>query len=105
MIARIWRTGIKPGREEAYERFAREISLPMFRAEQGFAGVLMGRDGNSAWVLTLWNDRAAIDALASSETYQATVERILASDLLDGEQTTEIAEVHLVDIPDLIAAK
>jgi len=98
MIARIWRTGIRPGRADAYESFAREISLPMFRAQQGYAGVVMGRDGNSAWVLTLWRDQAAVDALASSATYQQTVERILAANLLDGEQTTEIAEMHLLDV-------
>ncbi len=108
LIGRIWRTGIKPGQAEAYEAFAREISLPMFRAQPGFAGVVMGRDGDSdghgdcegnrAWVLTLWRDQAAIDALARSPSYAATVNRILASGFLDGEQSTEVSEVHLVEV-------
>jgi heme-degrading monooxygenase HmoA len=101
LIGRIWRTGIKSGQAEAYEAFARTVSLPMFRAQRGFAGVLMAREGNRAWVLTLWRDQAAIDALASSESYAATVDRILASGFLDGEQSTEVAELHLLEIPDV----
>ena len=98
MIARMWRTGIKPGRAEAYEEFARTISLSMFRAQQGFAGVVMGRDGGSAWVLTLWRDQAAVESLATSASYRAAVEKILASDLLDGEQSTEVSAVHVLDV-------
>ena len=36
MVARIWRTGVKPERFEEYERFARECSLPMFCEQRGF---------------------------------------------------------------------
>lgn len=96
MIARLWRTGIRPGRAEAYEAFARQVSLPMFREQPGFAGCVMGRDGDSAWVLTLWRDRAAVEALGRSPGYRATVEAILAAGLLAGEQTTELSEVHLL---------
>ena len=109
MIGRIWRTGIAPGRAADYEAFARDVSLPMFRAQPGFAGVVMGRDGDAAWVLTLWEDQAAVDALAGSQSYQSTVARILAAGLLAGEQVTEAAKVHLIDVaslrPPLGAAK
>jgi heme-degrading monooxygenase HmoA len=102
VIARLWKTGIAAGRGAAYEAFARDVSLPMFHAQPGFLGVVMGRDGASdgerAWVLTLWQDQAAVDALASSPTYQATVAAILAAGLLAGEQTTEVSAVHLLDI-------
>jgi heme-degrading monooxygenase HmoA len=106
VIARLWKTGIAPGRAEAYEAFARDVSLPMFHAQPGFLGVVMGRDvdrdpdpgTNRAWVLTLWQDQAAVDALAASPTYQATVAAILAAGLLAGEQTTEVSAVHLLDI-------
>jgi hypothetical protein len=40
MIVRIWRTGIDGSRAEDYERFARDRSLPMFRAQTGFRGAL-----------------------------------------------------------------
>jgi heme-degrading monooxygenase HmoA len=102
VIARLWKTGIAPGRGDAYEAFAHGVSLPMFHAQPGFLGVVMGRDADSntnrAWVLTLWQDQAAVDALAASPTYQATVAAILAANLLAGEQTTEVSAVHLLDI-------
>lgn len=97
MIARLWKTGIKPGRAEAYEAFAREISLPMFRQQVGFAGCIMSRDGDRASVLTLWSGPDAVDQLNSSPSYQATVEAILAADLLAGEQSTEVSDVHILE--------
>jgi heme-degrading monooxygenase HmoA len=105
MIARLWKTRIGPGWTEAYEAFARERSLPMFREQPGFAGCVMGRDGDSAWVLTLWRDHAAIEALGRSPSYRATVEAILAAGLLTGEQSTELSEVHLLHGEDERAAK
>jgi len=96
MIARLWRTGLKPGRADAYEAFAREISLPMFQAQDGFLGCVMSRRDDQGLVLTFWRDKAAIDALDHSPSYRAIVERILAADLLAGEQSTEIGDVHLL---------
>lgn len=96
MIARLWKTGLKPGRASAYEAFARDISLPMFREQDGFLGCLMSRSDDEGVVLTLWRDHAAIDALKHSPSYQATVERILAADLLAGAQSTEVGDVHLL---------
>ncbi len=43
MLARIWRTGVRPERFEEYARFAHERSLPMFREQRGFIGVLFMR--------------------------------------------------------------
>lgn len=97
MIARLWKTGLKPGREEAYEDFARHISLNMFRAQPGFAGCAMGHADGRAWVLTFWRDEAAVEALADSPSYRATVEQIMAADFLTGEQTTELSVVHLIE--------
>ena len=99
MIARLWTTGIKPGRAEAYEAFARDVSLPMFREQVGFAGCIMSRDGDSASVLTLWSGPEAVEALNASSSYQTTVSAILAADLLTGDQTTKVSEVHLIDVP------
>ena len=96
MIARMWKTGLRPGREEDYENFARHISLSMFRAQPGFAGCAMGHADGSAWVLTFWRDEAAAEALASSPSYRSTVEAIEAADLLTGEQTIELSHVHLI---------
>jgi heme-degrading monooxygenase HmoA len=95
MVARIWRTGVKPERFEEYERFARERSLPMFREQRGFIGVLfMREDADRAVVLTLWEDEVAIEALEASPLYRQTVEAILGSGLLAAEQSVEVLKVH-----------
>lgn len=98
MIARLWKTGLKPGRTAAYEAFARDISLPMFRKQDGFLGCVMSHRDGEGLVLTFWRDEAAVEALKHSRSYQATVERILAADLLAAEQSTEITEVHLLEL-------
>ncbi len=95
MVARIWRTGVKPERFEEYERFARERSLPMFREHRGFIGVLFMREATDrAAVLTLWEDEKAVEGLEASPLYRQTVEAILGSGLLAGEQSVELFEVH-----------
>ncbi|WP_137389496.1 antibiotic biosynthesis monooxygenase family protein [Rhodoligotrophos defluvii] len=98
MIGRLWKTGLKPGRGDAYETFAREISLPMFCKQKGFLGCVMSRDDETGLVMTFWEDLDAVKALDTSPTYQETVSRILAADLLTAEQTTTIGEVHLLDL-------
>ncbi len=48
-------------------------------------------------VLTLWLDPAGVEALAAFPSYRATVANILVADLLEGEQATELSEVHLAE--------
>jgi hypothetical protein len=57
MIVRIWRTQIDQARADEYLDFAQSRSLPMFRAEPGFAGVLFAAREAERAVITLW-DRA-----------------------------------------------
>ena len=95
MVARIWRTGVKPERFEAYEQFARERSLPLFREQRGFIGVLFMREkADRAVVLTLWEDEKAVVELEASPLYRQTVEVILGSGFLAMEQSVEVFEVH-----------
>lgn len=103
MIGRLWRTGLQPGRGEAYERFAREVSLPMFRKQDGFLGCLMSRTSESGLVFTLWRDHAAIEALERSPSYRATVTRILEAGLLTEPQSVDVTDVHLLDLGALSA--
>ena len=98
MLARVWTTGVRPERMDDYEKFAREISLPMFRAQQGFLGCIMSHRNGVARVLTLWRDADAIAALDQSSSYRATVQKILVADLLAGQQSTEVGDVHLFDL-------
>ncbi|NAZ77013.1 hypothetical protein GTQ99_16515 [Kineococcus sp. T13] len=84
-------------RAAEYERFARDVSLPVFREHGGFLGALMGRDGSRCVVVTCWRSRADVDALDASPRYRALVERIGRTGLLLGEQTTEAFAAHLGD--------
>jgi SAM-dependent methyltransferase/heme-degrading monooxygenase HmoA len=98
MIGRLWMTGLKVGRGSAYEAFAREVSLPMFRAQKGFLGCVMSRDEETAFVITIWEDENAVKALDSSPYYSETVAKILAADVLTAEQATRVGKVHLLDL-------
>ena len=98
MKCRIWRTGVVSGRFEEYERFAREISLPMFRSQAGYRGVMMAGDGPERIVITLWEDDDAIAALDSSRSYRDTVSRIVATGFLTGAQSVEVYDTHLSDL-------
>lgn len=94
MIVRIWRTEIEPTRATDYLEFARHYSLPMFREQRGFGGVLFAAGGAERAVITLWQDMAAVEALAESDTYARTVEAIEAAGFLRGEAEVAVLEVE-----------
>jgi heme-degrading monooxygenase HmoA len=94
VIVRIWRTGVDPDRVVEYETFAADESLPMFRKQSGFQGVLFLRTGGHASVITLWDDMHAVERLADSPTYFETVKRIANSGMLVGDQVIEVFEAH-----------
>jgi heme-degrading monooxygenase HmoA len=98
MKCRIWRTQVVPGRFGEYERFAREVSLPMFQSQAGYRGVIMTGDGSERMVITLWENDHAIAALDTSPTYRETVSKIIATGFLTGEQSVEVYDTHLSDI-------
>jgi heme-degrading monooxygenase HmoA len=100
MVVRIWRTEIDTTRAEEYREFARSRSLPMFRAQPGFAGVLFAGQGSERVVITLWRDLAAAEALERSETYNATVAEIQATGFLRGDSSVEVLEVEGVFLSD-----
>jgi heme-degrading monooxygenase HmoA len=94
VIVRIWRTGIDPARAEEYERFAGERSLPMFRRQAGFLGVLFASGGETERVvLSFWENAGAVEELGRSPTYRETVDELLATGILAGEQTVEVLDV------------
>ena len=97
MIARIWRTMVDEARAEEYEIFARTVSLPMFRSQQGYVGVIMARQEETCVVMSFWKGIDDVNRLGASATYRDTVGQILSMGFLHGEQTTEILDVHLSD--------
>jgi heme-degrading monooxygenase HmoA len=95
VIVRIWRTRIDPARAEDYERFANERSLPMFRRQAGFRGVLFASgEETDRVVLTFWETADAVEELGRSPTYRETVDALIASGMLRGEQTVEALDVQ-----------
>jgi heme-degrading monooxygenase HmoA len=98
LIIRIWRTQIDEARADAYREFAYATSLPMFRAQPGFAGVFFAARGDERAVITLWRDSAAVLALHRSESYRATVAEIEATGFLAQRGVVEVLdneELHL----------
>jgi heme-degrading monooxygenase HmoA len=93
VIVRIWRTAVDTGREDEYREFEEQQSLPMFRRQAGFLGVLFLRSNQGAAALTLWAGNEEVERLAQSPTYLATVERLERTGLLGGDQTVEVFEV------------
>jgi heme-degrading monooxygenase HmoA len=98
MIARIWRTQVDSTRLEEYQRFAETYSLPMFRAQGGFLGVLFVGVESERAVISLWEDAEAAAALDSSPSYRETVARISAAGFLSGGSSVEVFEVHGGDL-------
>ena len=100
MIVRIWRTGIDPARADEYERFAEQRSLPMFRTQPGFCGVLFttAADGGRA-VISFWDDERAVELLDRSESYRDTASALGSSGILRGEQTVEVLTAHGGELP------
>jgi heme-degrading monooxygenase HmoA len=98
MIVRIWRTQLDPNRREEYQLFAEKRSLPMFRAQRGFLGVLFAGVGSERAVISLWEDVEAVAALDSSPSYRETVDEISATGFLAGGSSVEVLEVHGGDL-------
>ena len=98
MIARTWIVEVDPARADAYEKFAREVSVPMFKQQVGCRGVLMTRDGQRCQVISLWADRGAVDALCGSPTYEDTVAAIQALGILSDAGPVALAAVHELEI-------
>jgi len=94
MIARLWRTRIDPVQARAYEAFAARYSRRMFAGLPGCLGAFfLDTGGETRAVLSLWADRASIDALDSSALYRETVTHFQAIGVLREPQTVELFEV------------
>lgn len=103
MIARVWTTGVRPQRIDDCEKFTREIFLPVFRAQQGFLGCVMSHRHSVAQILTFLCDVDAITAFEQSSSYRVTLQKILATVLLAGRQSTAAGHVHLYGLGASIA--
>ena len=100
---RIWRTRVCLDRLDEYERFVSEESLPMFRAQTGFLGVLFSRREDGLAVLSFWRDQASVDALDTSATYQHAVQTIDGTGFLTGDSRLDVYEIHAGAVDDASA--
>lgn len=96
-VARLWWATLMPGRGNDYDRFASEVSLPMFRSHGGYRGVSMMRNDEHCCVVTYWSDMDAVRQLEMSSRYAATVEAIKAASILREFGETIIMTPHLSD--------
>lgn len=87
--ARIWTTLIDAARADEYEAFARDRSLPMFRALPGFRGAAFAGDGARRVVVTLWADAASAAAVDDAPDYRETVRAIVATGFLRPPQALD----------------
>jgi hypothetical protein len=94
MVARIWRTRIDETRADDYRRFANAKSLPMFREQPGFVGVVFAANLAERAVIALWRDVVSAQRLDQSETYNSTVADIEATGFLRGASTVEVFELE-----------
>lgn len=85
---------MNPARVDEFRSFALERSLPMFRAQDGFLGVLFTEGSARFATMSFWGDGTAVNALESSPSYRATVDAIMTSGLLTGQQNVEIFDVN-----------
>lgn len=90
MLIRIWKVRILKDRTEDLRDFARTESLPMFKKQAGCLGVLFTLDGNLCATISVWKDRRSIESLKTSQSYKETVDKILATGMLEDEQSVEI---------------
>lgn len=94
-VARIWSATLPPERISNYERFARDVSLPMLRSHDGFLGVAMMRNQTATCVITYWTGMDAVRSLEASARYVATVEAIKAAGVIGTFGETVVMETHL----------
>jgi heme-degrading monooxygenase HmoA len=66
----------------------------MFSSQPGFVGVLFAAAPRQRAVETLWESRAAAEALAQSNSYRHTVAAIEAAGFLHGESHVELFELQ-----------
>jgi len=94
MIIRIWNVGISAGKAQALEKFAHNVSLPMFKSAKGCLGVFFTRDEETCSTITLWDNQDAIDELELSAAYAVVIKQIEESGILCDERHTSIYHTY-----------
>lgn len=99
MLIRIWRTDFDKTREAELQRFADEVSAPMFTRLTGCVGYVYAVAGDQWITQTFWESEEAIEKAEASQLYRDVVSRIHAAGFLGDRQTTEVFEVTAYAAP------
>ncbi len=93
MLVRIWRVRIAAERRAELERFATEISAPMFQGFHGCLGHLFAVAGD-AWVTeTYWESQESLNTALASDRYADVVSQLEATGILLGESDVDVYQV------------
>jgi len=99
MLTRIWTTEFDAARRDELQRFADEISAPMFRRLPGCIGYLYAVT-DSTWITqSFWASQADIEAAEASAQYRDVVGRIMEAGFLGDDQTVAVFEVTTYAAP------
>ena len=93
MLTRLWITEFDVDRRDELERFAFEVSAPMFRGLRGCLGYIYAVEGSTWITQTFWATENDIVRAESSALYRDVVSRILEAGFLAGDQTTTVLQV------------
>ena len=93
MLTRIWRTEFDPDRLDDLQRFANQVSAPMFDQLSGCVGYIYATDGSTWITQTFWTSQRELVEAEASELYKQVVARISTEGFLRGEQSTEVMTI------------
>ena len=99
MLSRLWRTGFDPGRLDELQRFASEVSAPMFQELPGCLGYIFAVEGSSWITQTFWESRSDLNEAEASERYRSVVAEIGKTGFLRDPQTTEVFTITAYEPP------
>jgi hypothetical protein len=93
VVTRIWTTEFDVARRDELQRFADEISAPMFRQLPGCLGYLYAVTGSTWITQTFWESEQDIVTAEMSDLYKDVVGKILAAGFLGDRQAAEVFEI------------
>ncbi len=94
MLVRIWKVSLAPNKAAELERFATNISLPMFKTQPGCLGVLFTRTETECATISIWQSEHAVESMEQSALYKQVVRQIEQSGILREDHHTEVFLVY-----------
>lgn len=93
MLARLWRICIDPARADEYDYLVARHLRPMFAALDGCLGTFFIDSDPWRSVLTLWQDRVALEVGVKSALYRQTAERLASMGISQGAPVVHVQPI------------